>query len=47
MTAGTVARRRYWLARQQWDVLLTRALAPFRDRYGRGNWQLVKWLLDP
>jgi lipopolysaccharide transport system permease protein len=47
MTAGTVARRRYRVARQQWDVLLTLALAQFRDRYGRGNWQLVKWLLDP
>lgn len=34
-------------ARARWEVLLTLAIAQLRDRFGRGGWQLVKWLLDP
>jgi lipopolysaccharide transport system permease protein len=33
--------------RARWELLLTLALADLRDRYGRGRWQLVKWLVDP
>jgi lipopolysaccharide transport system permease protein len=42
-TRRMVARR----LRAQWDVLLTLAMAQLRDRFGRGHWQLLKWLLDP
>lgn len=29
------------------DVLVALAASDLRARYGRGRWQLVKWLLDP
>ena len=33
--------------RARWEVLLTLAMAQLKDRFGRGRWQLLKWLLDP
>ena len=33
--------------RRRWEVLLTLAMAQLRDRFGRGHWQWLKWLLDP
>jgi ABC-type polysaccharide/polyol phosphate export permease len=33
--------------RARWGVLLTLAMAQLRDRFGRGGWQVLKWLLDP
>jgi lipopolysaccharide transport system permease protein len=32
---------------RSWEVLLTLALADLKARYGRGHWQLIKWLIDP
>jgi ABC-type polysaccharide/polyol phosphate export permease len=32
---------------RSWEVLLSLALADLRARYGRGHWQLIKWLIDP
>jgi len=33
--------------RRAFDVLIALTIADLRLRYGRGPWQLVKWLLDP
>lgn len=34
-------------ARRRADVLLVLTYSDLRGRYGRGPWQLAKWLLDP
>jgi ABC-type polysaccharide/polyol phosphate export permease len=33
--------------RRRLDVLYALAVSDLRARYGRGRWQLLKWLLDP
>jgi len=32
---------------RSWDVLVALAMSDMHDRYGRGRWQLIKWLVDP
>ena len=38
---------RWAQARRSTDVVLALAESDMRARYGRGHWQLVKWLADP
>jgi lipopolysaccharide transport system permease protein len=33
--------------RRRWHILVALARGDLRVRYGRGVWQLVKWLIDP
>ena len=33
--------------RTRWEILLTLTTAQLRDRFGRGHWQWIKWLVDP
>jgi homopolymeric O-antigen transport system permease protein len=42
--AGDLRARRL---RRAWNVLVALAGSDMRSRYGRGRWQLVKWLADP
>jgi ABC-type polysaccharide/polyol phosphate export permease len=42
-----VPRIRLSRGRQPFDVLVSLTQSDLRVRYGRGPWQLVKWLLDP
>lgn len=44
--APLVARWRLRLSRSR-DVLVALAASDMRARYGRGRWQLIKWLADP
>ena len=30
-----------------WDVLVALTVSDLKVRYGRGGWQLVKWIADP
>jgi len=40
--------RPLWGAGRHWvDVLLSLTIADLKVRYGRGGWQLVKWIADP
>jgi ABC-type polysaccharide/polyol phosphate export permease len=32
---------------RSFEIILTLALADLRARYGRGRWQLFRWLIDP
>ncbi len=41
-----ITRWRLWLSRS-WNVLVALAASDMRARFGRGHWQLIKWLADP
>jgi ABC-type polysaccharide/polyol phosphate export permease len=32
---------------RSWDVLVALSMSDMLERYGRGRWQLIKWLADP
>lgn len=47
MTAIAGSRSLTGQIRGRWEVLLTLAMAQLRDRFGRGGWQIAKWIVDP
>lgn len=46
-TGGAAARRLHTGLARRLNVLAALAESDLRARYGRGRWQLVKWLADP